>query len=65
MAINAGGAKVGDTINVVVKAVFGETNDTTQDVIYQESPAATATFKCTGTTLDFKCALYSLNTIET
>ena len=50
-------ANLGDFIEVYVHAALGETKTCNSAIIYQASPAVTASFTCTGTTLNFGCSL--------
>ena len=47
----------GEVVLPFVKAKLGTTNAVESAVVYQASPAVTASYTCTGTTLDFTCAL--------
>ena len=51
----------GDYVEIWVHAIFGRTILTSDNIVYQTSPASTATFTCNGTTLIFHC---DLNGIE-
>eukprot|EP00756_Hemistasia_phaeocysticola_P029898 Hpha_TRINITY_DN16261_c0_g2::TRINITY_DN16261_c0_g2_i1::g.12839::m.12839 len=54
------GVKEGDKVLASVHAVLGKTNDVSTQVVYKENGLG-ATFMCTGTTLNFKCALVQMS----
>ena len=47
----------GDFLEVYVHAVAGVTKSADTAIIYQTTPAVTATYTCRGTTLNFQCTL--------
>ena len=51
------GVNEGDFLEAYVHAHLGETKTCNSAIIYQSSPAITASFTCTGTTLNFGCNL--------
>ena len=50
------GVQEGDKVQASVHAILGKTNDVSTEMIYKKN-SRSATFKCTGTTLNFKCGL--------
>ena len=47
--------KDGDIIKTIVDAKWGDTNEAEHTTVYKADANAKTTFKCTGTTLNFKC----------
>ena len=57
MAISLSNLKEGDIIAVYIQALAGALQSTTSSIIYQKSPAITASFICRGTTFNYSCNL--------
>ena len=45
----------GEQIQVVIHAVWGDTNPAEHLLVYQEEPAEAVNFTCRGTTLSYHC----------
>ena len=57
MDISVSGLNEGDFLEVYVHAHVGATKTASSAVIYQSSPAITASYTCKGTTFSFSCNL--------
>jgi len=58
----------GEVIKTIVKATAGKTKEVEHTVVYKADSTNTATFKCHGTTLHYKCEdedeVYDFNVYE-
>ena len=61
---NTAGIQVGDFLEVYIHAHVGATKTASSAIIYQPTPAITASFTCKGTTLNFNCNLNGQDYME-
>ena len=57
MAVSMSNLAEGDFIEVYIHAHAGATKTASSAIIYQSSPAITASFTCKGTTFNYSCNL--------